>query len=239
MGQTTQDLSKYLGSGSYWINHCKKWGGYTRSNIQVMWSQWFNTEHAAKQWLEQFEQDEPDYYLKENKIWANQCKENTLDNPFYDGTIQTRRVKEGTHHLLSGEIQSKQQKKMLAEGTHSFIKKNENGLTSNEQRLKDGTHAFCDYDKMVAAQQKRIENGNHHFTDSEWQKQNQLDRVARGEHPFSKKKGKVACYDKNGNYVDIDRDLYYNQKDKLEERDYVHINSKEGKRRKHAAENRS
>lgn len=235
MGQTTQDLSSYLGSGSYWIQHCKKWGGYTRSNIQVMWSQWFNTEQEAKDWLEQFEQDEPNYYLKENKTWANQCRENTLDNPFFDATIQTRRVEEGTHHLQRGDIQSRTQKKLLAEGKHTCQIHNETLM----KMFEDGKHPFQDHEKMCEIQQKRIEDGNHHFTDPEWQKQNQLDRVARGEHPFLKKKGKVACYDKNGNYVDIDRDLYYNQKDKLEEREYVHINSKEGKRRKAAGDNRT
>jgi len=232
MGQTTQDLTTYLGSGLYWKRHCEKWGGYNRENIQMMWSSWFYSKDDAEAWLKQFEEDEPGYYLAENETWANLCKENTHDNPFYDSSIQTRRIEDGTHHLLSGEIQSKTQKKMIEEGTHPFIVKDADGLTNNQKRLQDGTHAFLNHEKMVEAQKKRKENGNHHFLSSEWQKENQYKRVERGEHPFLEKKGKVACYDKHGNYIDIDRDLYYDQKGNKKDWKYVSINSKEARHRK-------
>ena len=37
MGQTTKDINSYLGSGTYWQNHCKSNGGLNKKNIEVLW----------------------------------------------------------------------------------------------------------------------------------------------------------------------------------------------------------
>jgi len=81
IGQTKRDITKYLGSGSYWKAHCKKHGGYNRENIETIWFKKFESEEKARIFLEEFESENAQYWLSENKEWANQTKENTLDTP--------------------------------------------------------------------------------------------------------------------------------------------------------------
>jgi hypothetical protein len=87
VGQTKRDLSKYKGSGPKWVNHCKKHGGYTKENIETVWSDWFEDEELARLFLDEFEDLYPGYYLDENTQWANQTPENTLEQPV--ATIET------------------------------------------------------------------------------------------------------------------------------------------------------
>ena len=82
MGQTTQDLNTYLGSGSYWKNHCNKHGGYTRDNIVLIESISFDKEQDARDWLYTFEQLHPGYYTEDNTAWCNLVRETTEDSPF-------------------------------------------------------------------------------------------------------------------------------------------------------------
>jgi hypothetical protein len=107
LGQTTKCLSKYLGSGVYWKNHCKSNGGYNRNNIELLFSILFQEECEAKIYLQKFEEENPNYWSEDNENWANLCKENTEDNPFY-----------------SKEIASRNTRKMLNDGTHPFLKNN-------------------------------------------------------------------------------------------------------------------
>jgi hypothetical protein len=93
VGQTTQDISKYRGSGPYWTNHCKKHGGYTRENIELLEYQWFEKEEDAKKWLEYIEEHNGNYWKLVE--WANQVPENTLDNPFYGNKSYLFREKYG------------------------------------------------------------------------------------------------------------------------------------------------
>jgi hypothetical protein len=59
------------------------------------------------------------------------------------------------------------------------------------------------------------------------------DRVEAGSNPFlSLTKGKVPCYDKNGNHIIIPKEIYYSQTGPIEDREYVFNNSNEGSRRK-------
>lgn len=71
----------YLGSGTRWISHCKKHGGYTAKNIKVEYKKEFLCKTSADVFLLSFERKNPNYYLSENKIWANQVPENTYNNP--------------------------------------------------------------------------------------------------------------------------------------------------------------
>lgn len=71
-----------------------------------------------------------------------------------------KRIEEGTHPWLGGEIQRK----------------------SNLNRVANGTNPFCDKDFQSKNAKKRIANGTHHFTSSDWQKENQLKRVREGKH---------------------------------------------------------
>lgn len=83
LGQTKQDINLYLGSGSYWINHCKKHGGYTRENINTLWCEYYIDEKTALQFLKDFEDENPNYWRRTtNESWANQTRENTSDCTF-------------------------------------------------------------------------------------------------------------------------------------------------------------
>jgi len=104
IGQTIQNLDTYMGSGVYWKNHCKSHGGYSRDNILVIESHYFEIKSEASIFLEEFEKNNDFYWTEENKEWANLCKENTEDNPFYDREISVRnnskRLENGTHNFL-------------------------------------------------------------------------------------------------------------------------------------------
>lgn len=83
LGQTKQDIRTYLGSGSYWQNHCKKHGGYTRENIETVWCKFYSNKDEAELFLKEFEEQTPDYWRRDvNESWANQTRENTSDCVF-------------------------------------------------------------------------------------------------------------------------------------------------------------
>jgi hypothetical protein len=107
-GQTRRCLKKYLGSGIYWKNHCKSHGGYNRKNISVLFTVFLNTRDEAEKFIEDFEKNNPNYWSEDNKIWANLCKENTENNPFY-----------------SNEITIRGNKRKLENGTHPFLRNNQ------------------------------------------------------------------------------------------------------------------
>ena len=83
-------------------------------------------------------------------------------NPFNrksDGSsVQTKRVKNGTHHLLGGEIQRKLQKRLVSEGRHC----NQNGEIARKQLL-DGTH--CSQIMISCVNCKRVYTSSIFFRD--------------------------------------------------------------------------
>lgn len=109
VGQTKQDIKTYLGSGAYWNNHCKKYGGKTRENIEIVWSYWFESESEARYWLDCFEVENPSYYSSENKIWANEIPEDTNDNPrpMLDPEVVVRKVANTDYSTITEKRMSK------------------------------------------------------------------------------------------------------------------------------------
>ncbi len=82
-----------------------------------------------------------------------------------------KRVENGTHHFLSGEIQRNTNKKMVENGTHPWT--GENGKNLNLKRIEDETHPFAGT-KGFELQQKRIDEGCHPWAGergSQFQKQ--------------------------------------------------------------------
>ena len=77
-------------------------------------------------------------------------------HPFLGGEIQHRRVADGTHHLLGGGIQQHNAHKRLEEGTHNFLGKN----NPVHKRLEEGTHNFLGENNP---NHKRLEEGTHNF----------------------------------------------------------------------------
>lgn len=83
VGQTFNLESRsYCGSGQYWVKHCKKHGGYGRANIEVVQKFWAENEQQAQQWLDAFESANPNYFERDNGIWANRARETTGDSAF-------------------------------------------------------------------------------------------------------------------------------------------------------------
>lgn len=91
--------------------------------------------------------------------------------------IQLRRVKDGTHHLLGGEIQRKSNTKRVLNGTHNF--QTDEAKKSIQQRnmnnIKNGVHCLLKRDDSSSvggdSSRKRIQHGTHHFQNFEKQKE--------------------------------------------------------------------
>jgi len=91
VGQTVKpNMDSYCGSGKYWVTHCKKHGGHNRQNIEVLEQVWAINEQQATDWLDQFERNNPDYFLRSNSVWANRAKETTNDSAFAGVTAEQR-----------------------------------------------------------------------------------------------------------------------------------------------------
>lgn len=70
-----------------------------------------------------------------------------------------KRVEEGTHPFLGGEISRKTQKKRIEDGTHHFL-----GSETNLKRIEDGTHHLLGGSRVTAL---NIETGEVHNIPSE------------------------------------------------------------------------
>ena len=127
IGYTTRDVNEYLGSGTYWKNHCNKHGGLTEENIEREWVQWFDCEYKAKEFLSDFEEQHPEYY--EGDDWCNLVPE-TLDKSPFKGNMKTIFEKNG-NPFSGGDIQ----RKAHAEGRHNYDR-SEAGRKSWENRDK-------------------------------------------------------------------------------------------------------
>ena len=86
VGQTMQtDMSNYCGSGIYWQKHCKKHGGWNRTNIIVLDQKWLSDIEKANEWLSLLPNQ---YWLTED--YANIVSETVDDNPFLNNTVHAK-----------------------------------------------------------------------------------------------------------------------------------------------------
>ena len=88
------------------------------------------------------------------------AKEGTC--PFLNGDNVRERVRNGTHHLLGGVIQSINSRKRVEEGTHNFLG-GEIGRMNNNKRIEDGTHNFLGGDMQRTNAHQRVVDGVHPF----------------------------------------------------------------------------
>jgi hypothetical protein len=101
IGQTVREnMDEYCGSGRYWTKHCKKHGGWNRSNVQVLEQTWLTKKDEAEKWLQAFAAKNNGYWSKENTEWANNCKETTEDCAFAGLTADQRK----TYCAIGGKI---------------------------------------------------------------------------------------------------------------------------------------
>lgn len=128
MGQTVQDIDKYLGSGTYWKNHCNKHGGYTRENIEVVHSVYISVKQEAQAWLDKFESENPGYYTELNEEWCNLVPETVEKSPFR-GNMATIFERHG-NPFSGGSVQ----RKAHAEGRYDGMDRTAAGIKSWENR---------------------------------------------------------------------------------------------------------
>lgn len=124
---------------------------------------------------------------------------------------QLKRVEEGTHHFLGGDLQRKNSIKRVEKGTHNFLGRSEEIRKWNLKRSAEGTHPWKDKTRASERNKKLIAEGAHYLLNS------------------------ITCRDKNGNVVQVPKETYYNQKQiSVDPTDweFVTIRSKEGVRRK-------
>ena len=93
-----------------------------------------------------------------------------------------KRVSNGTHPFLRGEIQRAISQKRLANGTHNLLGDN----NPNHRRLADKTHNFLGKNNHV---HKKIANGTYHTLGP----QHNLDKLAAGTHPSQLKMSCLCC----------------------------------------------
>jgi hypothetical protein len=145
----------YFGTGSYWIKHCKKNGGYNSDNLYLVEKIYFNEEHEARKWLDDLESKEGEYWLRTRKDCANQIPENTLDSPLIGGFVQKqmhdRRKEEQRLHHWEGDNNPSKIKSLNKSHQWGKDKRTEpigNQFTSetatltNKKRVNEGTHNF-------------------------------------------------------------------------------------------------
>ena len=244
IGQTKTNICKYLGSGSYWTAHCKKYGGYNRANIELVHYWWFDDIEFAEFFLEEFEMKEGQYWCYSNTKWANLVREDTLDNPFFanGSAIATKnnyaRVNDGSHPFIkenitesivktqfTSELAKFYNNVMIANKTHPLLKDNE----TETMRIRRKT-------QLIGMTQYQLDTGTHMSQNAETIKrvgeQNRIHnnkRVESGEHQFL---NSLYAVNKNGEIVKITIEQYKSQIGEKDSWEFVHPVSKEAKRRR-------
>ena len=226
-----------------------------KKQIKQFWMEKYGVEHRM-----QLEEQKENYrktclnrYGVDNVSKCEEIKEKKksthfsnygTDNPFRkreNGSSLGRdnclnMLENGTHPFLKRDDGSSLGKeiclRMLENGTHPFLKRDD-GSSISSDRVKDGTCILLKRADGTSVASDRVKDGTHHFLkkngggkkNSERQKK----KVENGTHNLV---GSVTCYDKNGNVVQVPKIIYDSQIGEMNDREYVFINSKEGKRRK-------
>lgn len=155
MGQTTKDINSYLGSGTYWQNHCKSNGGLNKKNIEVLWHKKYKCHEQALEFLELFFMANPLYQL--DNEYANLVCENTHDSPL-TGNMDSVFHKNG-NPFKGGRIQREAHKRGCYDNVdyHELAK---NSWKNKEERLKESIP------KMVEGYKKFKENNPEKFKET-------------------------------------------------------------------------
>lgn len=185
LGKTEQDPYKYKGSGKYWRRHIKE-HGYDVDTEVIRECQ---TQEEVRLWGLKYSQQ---WNIVESEEWANLMEESG------DGwsskrarEIAMKRVADGTHPLLGGEISRQTNLKRVADGTHHFL-----GNELNRRRVEDGTHHLLGGEIGGQNSRKRVVDGTHNLLGPEMNNR----RVANGTHPFLGDKNPVHQRVKDGTH---------------------------------------
>jgi hypothetical protein len=146
---------------------------------------------------------------------------------------------------LISELARKAINKQVAEGKHPLQQqKNKDKISkiAKERELKKasgGVHPWQrqEHIEMLAEKTKernakRVADGTHPFIGGEMQRNNMNKRIAEGKHNLA---GGVTCRDKEGNVVQVPKEVYNKQKKVTKDKvywEFVQVNSNEAKQRK-------
>lgn len=161
------------------------------------------------------------------------CKSRVINgtHPFMtrsDGTNLTQdRVANGTHPFMTRPDKTNLAQDRVANGTHNW-----QGPEHNKKMLEAGVHPFMKRKDGSSLSSDRVKNGTHHFLTRSDGTSITQDTVKNGTHNWVKQKGTVACYDRGGNYIRLDKEKYNSQQGIMNNWEFVTITSHEGIRRK-------
>lgn len=252
-GKTVGDPYSYSGSGKHWLRHLRKHGNDVTTEVI---GYFLCPEECEKEALT-FSHDNQ---IVESPQWANMIVENGLDGGATGRTNYPPMTEETRKRLsksLRGRVPWNKGKKGVTPG-------NRKPRTEEQKAKLRETNLGKKLSQETRKKMSRARKGKPRPEAIEWLKGREVSeetrrkisesnkgkkrsdetreriRQARANQTFSdetreKLKGKVPVVDPDGNILRIDRDLYYNQEGDGDERQYVHHNTKEGRRRKDIA----
>lgn len=141
----------YLGSGK-WVSGIKDKSSLTREII---------VEATSVEELCELEEHHISLHYG-NPLCMN-MKRGSVGNTSEDASeINLKRVENGTHPFLGGDVSRAINKKMVEDGTHPFLGGDISRATT-KKRIEDGTHHFLGGEIQRESNRKRVENGTHHL----------------------------------------------------------------------------
>lgn len=255
LGQTTQDINKYLGSGSYWKKHCVAYGGYKKTNIELIEYKWIDEVSEASNWLEEKEYEFPEYWLSES--WANQVPENILNNPWYGSTLNNNKVSLGIHPFQKQNVKPETLEKVLITsfgsekfktnliikyGVDNIMKIKEVSIRAGviQSETKNTQFWLESIEPLRCEKFKESMSTLNSEGKNKWEiavekgsilrKEKQKLKVLEGTHQYS---GGFYAITKDGNSIKISKEQYLKNKiGSVEDWEFVHPTSNEAKKRK-------
>jgi hypothetical protein len=97
--------------------------------------------------------------------------------------INNKRVQDGTHPFLGGDVSRTNNNKRVEDGTHPFLGGDISRATT-KKRIEDGTHHFLGGKIQKESNRKRLEDGTHHLLGGKQQKESAKKLVENGTHHF-------------------------------------------------------
>lgn len=94
-----------------------------------------------------------------------------------------KRVADGTHPFLGGEISRKTQERRIADGSHHLLRRSD-GTSLTSDRVADGTNPFQTRPDGTSLSSDRVEDGTHNLLRRPDGTSHATDRVANGTHNF-------------------------------------------------------
>lgn len=129
-------------------------------------------------------QDHFDIHLEQGDLWAcmriaQKMKYSPEQIAEFSRQCQLKRIAEGTHNFLGGDIPREAQRKKVEDGSHPWL----GPANPVYEQLKNGTHNFYGGEIQRKHNRRRVANGTHHLLDGKIQREAAITALANGTHP--------------------------------------------------------